>query len=82
VVSSGRHRRERTRGEALPRHRGPVRESTESWREVLLDLKRRGVEAPALAVGGAAGGFPDPGAMPESSSISGSPPDQLAIHQL
>jgi hypothetical protein len=41
VVSSGRHRGERTRGEALPRHRGRCG-STDSWREVLLDLTRQG----------------------------------------
>ncbi len=35
-----------------------VRESTRSWREVLLDLKRRGlVEAPKLATGDGAMGF-------------------------
>ncbi len=35
-----------------------VRESTQSWREVLLDLKRRGlVEAPKLATGDGAMGF-------------------------
>ena len=35
-----------------------VRESTQSWREVLLDLKRRGLaEAPKLAVGDGAMGF-------------------------
>ena len=34
------------------------RESTQSWRELLLDLKRRGLEAaPKLAVGGGAMGF-------------------------
>ena len=35
-----------------------VRESTQSWREVLLDLKKRGLEVPAeLAVGDGALGF-------------------------
>ena len=34
-----------------------VRESTQSWREVLLDLKSRGMKAPALAVGDEALGF-------------------------
>jgi len=34
-----------------------VRESTQSWREVLLDLKGRGLNAPALAVGDGALGF-------------------------
>lgn len=34
------------------------RESTQSWRELLLDLKRRGLEtAPKLAVGDGAMGF-------------------------
>ena len=33
------------------------RESTESWRTVLRDLKRRGMRAPALAVGDGALGF-------------------------
>ena len=34
------------------------RESTQSWRELLLDLKRRGLEvAPNLAVGDGAMGF-------------------------
>jgi putative transposase len=28
-----------------------VRESTQSWREVLLDLKSRGLNAPQLAIG-------------------------------
>lgn len=34
-----------------------VRESTQSWREVLLDLKGRGLSAPALATGDGALGF-------------------------
>ncbi|MGH8195728.1 MAG: IS256 family transposase [Woeseiaceae bacterium] len=34
-----------------------VRESTQSWREVLLDLKARGLNAPELAVGDGALGF-------------------------
>ena len=34
-----------------------VRESTQSWREVLLDLKSRGMNAPRLAVGDGAMGF-------------------------
>ncbi len=34
-----------------------VRESTQSWREVLLDLKSRGLNAPQLAVGDGAMGF-------------------------
>jgi putative transposase len=35
-----------------------VRESTQSWREVLLDLKQRGLEtAPELAIGDGALGF-------------------------
>ena len=34
-----------------------VRESTQSWREVLLDLKSRGTNSPALAVGDGALGF-------------------------
>ncbi len=34
-----------------------VRESTQSWREVLLDLKSRGLHAPELAVGDGAMGF-------------------------
>ena len=34
-----------------------VRESTQSWREVLLNLKSRGLAAPALAVGDGALGF-------------------------
>ena len=34
-----------------------VRESTQSWREVLLDLKSRGLNAPALAVADGALGF-------------------------
>jgi len=34
-----------------------VRESTQSWREVLLDLKTRGMNAPKLAVGDGAMGF-------------------------
>src|SRR3989475_11476498 len=33
------------------------RESAESWRTVLRDLKRRGVRAPVLAIGGGALGF-------------------------
>src|SRR2546423_14228 len=33
------------------------RESTESWSELLLDLKRRGMRAPVLAVGDGALGF-------------------------
>lgn len=33
------------------------RESAESWREVLRDLKRRGMRAPALAIGDGALGF-------------------------
>ena len=34
-----------------------VRESTQSWREVLLGLKRRGLVAPKLAIGDGAMGF-------------------------
>jgi transposase-like protein len=34
-----------------------IRESTQSWREVLLDLQGRGLNAPALAVGDGAMGF-------------------------
>ena len=34
-----------------------IRESTQSWREVLLDLKTRGMNAPELAVGDGALGF-------------------------
>lgn len=34
-----------------------VRESTQSWREVLLDLKSRGMSAPFLAIGDGAMGF-------------------------
>ena len=34
-----------------------IRESTQSWREVLLDLKSRGVVAPEVAVGDGAMGF-------------------------
>lgn len=34
-----------------------VRESTQSWREVLLDLKTRGMNAPKLAMGDGAMGF-------------------------
>lgn len=34
-----------------------IRESTQSWREVLLDLKARGLSAPELAVGDGALGF-------------------------
>ena len=34
-----------------------VRESTQSWREVLLNLKARGLNAPALAIGDGAMGF-------------------------
>ena len=36
---------------------GGVRESTQSWREVLLDLKVRGMNVPKLAVGDGALGF-------------------------
>lgn len=34
-----------------------VRESTQSWRELLLNLKARGLNAPALAIGDGAMGF-------------------------
>ena len=34
-----------------------VRESTQSWREVLLKLKKRGMNTPKLAIGGGAMGF-------------------------
>lgn len=34
-----------------------VRESTQSWREVLLDLKARGMNSPKLAIGDGAMGF-------------------------
>jgi transposase-like protein len=34
-----------------------VRESTQSWHEVLLSLKSRGVNAPKLAIGDGAMGF-------------------------
>ena len=34
-----------------------IRESTQSWREVLLNLKARGRNAPELAIGDGAMGF-------------------------
>ena len=34
-----------------------IRESTQSWREVLLDLKARGMNSPGLAIGDGAMGF-------------------------
>ncbi len=34
-----------------------IRESTQSWRELLLELKARGMNAPALAIGDGAMGF-------------------------
>ena len=34
-----------------------IRESTQSWREVLLDLKARGMNSPKLAIGDGAMGF-------------------------
>ena len=34
-----------------------VRESTQSWREMLLNLKARGMTAPAVAIGDGAMGF-------------------------
>jgi len=34
-----------------------VRESTQSWREVLLNLKDRGMNPPKLAIGDGAMGF-------------------------
>lgn len=34
-----------------------VRESTQSWREVLLNLKSRGMSVPKLAIGDGAMGF-------------------------
>lgn len=34
-----------------------LRESTQSWREVLLDLKKRGLNSPELAIGDGAMGF-------------------------
>ena len=34
-----------------------VRESTQSWREVLLNLKSRGLNVPKLAIGDGAMGF-------------------------
>lgn len=34
-----------------------IRESTQSWREVLLKLKSRGMNVPELAIGGGAMGF-------------------------
>jgi transposase-like protein len=34
-----------------------VRESTQSWREVLLRLKSRGMKTPELAIGDGAMGF-------------------------
>ncbi len=36
---------------------GGVRESTQSWRELLLDSKQRGINAPKVAVGDGAMGF-------------------------
>ena len=36
---------------------GGIRESTQSWREVLLDLKARGMNSPKLAIGDGAMGF-------------------------
>ncbi|KJE77906.1 transposase, mutator family [Ferrimicrobium acidiphilum DSM 19497] len=34
-----------------------TRESTQSWREVLIDLKSRGMNEPLLAIGDGAFGF-------------------------
>jgi putative transposase len=51
-----------------------VRESTQSWREVLLNLKARGLNAPALAIGdwrwghGVLGGFG--GNLPEHATAT------------
>ena len=45
------------RGEAFPGDRRRREESTQSWREVLLKLKSRGMNVPQLAVGDGAMGF-------------------------
>jgi Transposase, Mutator family len=52
------HRRDAGRQEGAGRFTDGVRESAESWRELLLDLKRRGLStAPELAVVNGALGF-------------------------
>src|SRR5438270_7025958 len=48
------------------------RESTESWSELLRDLKRRGMRAPLLAIWGGAPGFL--GALPEVVPSTRQPP--------
>jgi transposase-like protein len=51
-----------------------VRESTQSWREVLLKLKSRGMNSPQLAVGDGAMGFGPPwmrSIRTHGSSVSG-----------
>ena len=41
-------------------HRGGIRESEQSWLELLVDLKRRGLQTPPeLAVGGTVSKIPD-----------------------
>ena len=54
----GHHRRRPVGPQGTAGNRRRLRESAQSWRELLLDLKRRGLEvAPELAVGDGALGF-------------------------
>jgi transposase-like protein len=56
-VPAGDDRRPRRRVEGAHRGRRRVRESSESWADLLRDCKRRGMRAPVLAVGDGALGF-------------------------
>jgi putative transposase len=56
-VPVGDDRRPRRRVEGAHRGRRRVRESSESWADLLRDCKRRGMRAPVLAVGDGALGF-------------------------
>jgi putative transposase len=57
-MHAGAHRRDARRQERIVGFQTGARESAQSWRELLIDIKRRGLEiAPDLAVGDGALGF-------------------------
>jgi hypothetical protein len=56
-VHPGHHRGAHRRDQRVGRGRRWLRESTESWAELLGDLRRRGMQAPVLAVGDGALGL-------------------------
>ena len=73
-VQGGRSLSSTTDSAAAPASAG-VRESTQSWREVLLNLKSRGMNAPKLAIGDGAIPSQPPGALSVGGKIS-----EIGVH--